>query len=40
VSATPAAATTTLAIPTPEGQKPSSSTDQLQPWDPIACPST
>jgi LCP family protein required for cell wall assembly len=29
---------TPTTVPTPQGQKPSSSTDQLQPWDPIACP--
>ena len=33
-----AAPPTTLAVPTPGGEKPSSSSDQLQPWDPTACP--
>jgi LCP family protein required for cell wall assembly len=28
---------TSTTVPTPQGQKPSASTDQLQPWDPIAC---
>ncbi len=39
-TALPTAAATTPAatVPTPQGQKPSSPTDQLQPWDPIACP--
>ncbi len=32
------AATTT--VPTPGGQKPSSSTDQLEPWDPTPCPAS
>ena len=34
------ASPTTTTVPTPEGEKPSSSSDQLQPWDPIACPAT
>ncbi|HUE58382.1 MAG TPA: LCP family protein [Acidimicrobiales bacterium] len=29
---------TSLAAPTPGGQKPSSASDQNQPWDPSACP--
>jgi LCP family protein required for cell wall assembly len=28
---------TSTALPTPNGETPSSSSDQLQPWDPIAC---
>lgn len=28
----------TVAIPTPGGEKPSSASDQVQPWDPTACP--
>jgi LCP family protein required for cell wall assembly len=35
-----AVAAAAASVPTPGGEKPSSSTDQLQPWDPIACPST
>ncbi len=35
VTATTSSSTT---VPTPQGEKPSSSTDQPQPWDPIACP--
>jgi hypothetical protein len=30
--------TTTIAVPTPNGETPSSSTDQLTPYDPRACP--
>ena len=30
--------TTAAPIPTYNGQKPSASTDQIQPWDPTACP--
>ncbi len=41
-STTTAAAATTspnsTMVPTPQGETPSSSNDQLQPWDPIACP--
>ena len=29
---------TTTTAPSPEGEQPSSSNDQVQPWDPIACP--
>jgi LCP family protein required for cell wall assembly len=31
--------TTAVTVPTPGGQAPSSSSDHLAPWDPIACPS-
>jgi LCP family protein required for cell wall assembly len=33
-----ATTTTTSSVPTPGGEKPSSSADQLQPWDPRPCP--
>ena len=33
-----ATTTTTTSVPTPFGEKPSSSADQLQPWDPRSCP--
>lgn len=32
------ATTTTTSVPTPFGEKPSSSADRLQPWDPRPCP--
>jgi LCP family protein required for cell wall assembly len=34
------ATTSATTVPTPEGESPSSSHDQLHPWDPIACPPT
>jgi LCP family protein required for cell wall assembly len=38
-SSVPATASpTSTTVPTPDGEKPSSSSDQPQPWDPIACP--
>ena len=32
------ASPTSATVPTPDGEKPSSSSDRLEPWDPFACP--